>query len=54
MQKEEKAKCNRCENKSFLYCSKCDFGSNFKALCSYDEYKRLRKEETQWQKKQRN
>lgn len=38
-------KCCRCENKSFEGCLGCRNGSNFKAECTYDEYKQKRKEE---------
>ena len=38
--------CCRCENKSFAGCSECKDGSNFKSECTYEEYKKKRKEET--------
>ena len=44
-------KCCRCENKSFTFCLECRNNSNFKAECTYDEWKQKRKEETRRNKK---
>lgn len=39
-------KCCRCVNKSFNGCLECRNSSNFKAECTYDEWKKRRKNET--------
>lgn len=44
-------KCCRCANKSFTGCSVCRDNSNFEPECSYEEYKRRRKEESRRSKK---
>ena len=41
----DKTKCYRCENKSYTYCKDCVDNSNFKASCTYEEYKKWRKEQ---------
>lgn len=43
---KDKTKCCRCENKCYTYCRTCDGNSNFKAVCSYEEWKQKRKEES--------
>ena len=42
----EKSKCCRCENKSYTYCSTCTEDSNFKPICTYEEWKQIRKKES--------
>lgn len=42
----DKSKCCRCSNKSFTYCSTCKDDSNFEPECTYEEWKRKRKEES--------
>lgn len=46
MKDADSTKCCRCENKSFIGCSGCIKGSNFKPTCSYEEWKRRRKNES--------
>lgn len=43
-------KCCRCENKSFTFCLNCKNSSNFKAECTYDEWKQKRKEKSRREK----
>ena len=43
--------CCRCANKGFKGCSVCRDYSNFEPTCTYEEYKKRRKEETRKERK---
>ena len=43
---EDKTKCDRCDNKSYTFCRNCDGINNFSSSCTYEEYKKRRKEKS--------
>ena len=43
---DDRAKCSVCANKSYTFCKNCDGENNFIAVCTYEEYKKQRKEKS--------
>lgn len=42
----DRTKCDRCHNKSYTFCKDCDGVNNFSPVCTYEEYKKQRKEKS--------
>ena len=51
VKKNDPTKCCRCLNKNYMNCSVCKGDSNFIPMCTYEEWKKRRKEETRRTKK---
>lgn len=50
MSQTDLTKCCRCANKSYTFCFNCRDNDNFKAECTYEEWKQKRKEESRRKK----